>query len=457
MKNLRSRLRGGFSFALILTAFLGQVTPSLAATLLPPGKQTFINANGAPLAQGTVTFYTPGTTTPKATWQDAAQTILNTNPVNLDISGQAIIYGSGCYRQIVKDSSGNTIWDQPTCDTSSTSLIWAGHSGGTANSQTITASNFTATDGQTISFIPGTTNTLALSLVVNGTSINVLKDLSTGSVSLAGGEVVSGNLAMVTYDATRGAFHLINNPVTGSNPVSILSASGTTDLGLAASQFVNITGSASITSFGSSASVSFPSYVLKFSGASTLVNSANLIIPGATSLTVGAGDYAQAVYLGSGNWQVYTGTGIVGAVATGIPGEIRGFAMASCPAGWLEGNGANVSATTYPRLFAALGTTWGTSAGNVSLPDTRGYFPRGWDHGTGVDAGRVFGTYEQDQLQDHTHNVTVINAAAGPSTGENAPLNFTTGTQIATSIPISGNHGTETRPKNFTVLYCIKY
>lgn len=84
------------------------------AALLPNAKQFFVDANGAPLAGGTVAFYVPGTTVPKDTWQDAAGTILNTNPVILDSSGRAVIYGSGSYRQIVKDSLGNTIWDQNT-------------------------------------------------------------------------------------------------------------------------------------------------------------------------------------------------------------------------------------------------------------------------------------------------------------------------------------------------------
>lgn len=76
------------------------------------GKTQFFDAAGVSLALGSVAFYIPGTLTPKDTWQDSAGTILNTNPVALDASGSAIIYGNGSYRQIVKDSLGNTIWDQ---------------------------------------------------------------------------------------------------------------------------------------------------------------------------------------------------------------------------------------------------------------------------------------------------------------------------------------------------------
>lgn len=84
--------------------------------ILPNAKSQFIDSAGQPLASGTVGFYFPGTLNPKPTFQDAAGTIANTNPVALDSRGQALIWGSGVYRQIVKDASGVTIWDQVTED-----------------------------------------------------------------------------------------------------------------------------------------------------------------------------------------------------------------------------------------------------------------------------------------------------------------------------------------------------
>ena len=84
------------------------------ASILPPAKSIFIDKNGKPLTSGTVDFYIPGTTTRNTTWQDAAETTPNTNPVVLDGSGGALILGSGNYRQVVKDRFGNLIWDQVT-------------------------------------------------------------------------------------------------------------------------------------------------------------------------------------------------------------------------------------------------------------------------------------------------------------------------------------------------------
>jgi len=82
------------------------------AELIPNGCQQFLDANGNPLVGGLVYFYIPNTTTPKDTWQDAAKSALNTNPVVCDARGQATIYGEGSYRQILKDASGNQIWDK---------------------------------------------------------------------------------------------------------------------------------------------------------------------------------------------------------------------------------------------------------------------------------------------------------------------------------------------------------
>lgn len=71
------------------------------------------------LAGGTVGYYIPSTLTFKQTWKNANETILNQNPVPLDQNGCAIVYGSGIYRQILKDSLGNTVWDQPTASVGS--------------------------------------------------------------------------------------------------------------------------------------------------------------------------------------------------------------------------------------------------------------------------------------------------------------------------------------------------
>lgn len=89
------------------------------AALLPNAKQTFLGNDGKPLTSGKVYFYVPNTSTLKTTWQDANQNTANTNPVILDASGRAVIYGSGEYRQVVRDRNNNLIWDAVTTSTGS--------------------------------------------------------------------------------------------------------------------------------------------------------------------------------------------------------------------------------------------------------------------------------------------------------------------------------------------------
>lgn len=84
---------------------------SVSITLLPNGRQQFIDGNGEPLVGGTVATYIPGGFTPKTTYSDIGGTTPNTNPITLDSIGSAAIWGTGVYRQIVTNADGILIWD----------------------------------------------------------------------------------------------------------------------------------------------------------------------------------------------------------------------------------------------------------------------------------------------------------------------------------------------------------
>ncbi|VVE10704.1 SGNH/GDSL hydrolase family protein [Pandoraea commovens] len=84
------------------------------SSILPNGKTQFLDINGRPLVNGKVFYYEPNTETPKTTYADMASTTPNTNPVVLDARGEAVIWGSGKYRQVVQDSEGQQIYDVVT-------------------------------------------------------------------------------------------------------------------------------------------------------------------------------------------------------------------------------------------------------------------------------------------------------------------------------------------------------
>lgn len=80
------------------------------ASLLPNGKNAFWDASGNPLSGGKVYTYAAGTSTPKATYSDAAGVTPNANPVVLDSRGEALIFWDGTYKVVVKDSTDVTVY-----------------------------------------------------------------------------------------------------------------------------------------------------------------------------------------------------------------------------------------------------------------------------------------------------------------------------------------------------------
>jgi microcystin-dependent protein len=97
-------------------------------------------------------------------------------------------------------------------------------------------------------------------------------------------------------------------------------------------------------------------------------------------------------------------------VDAGIPsGAVFYFAKNTPPTGFLECNGASISTTTYAALFAVIAYTFGGSGANFTLPDLRGAFIRGWDHGRGLDTNtpsRLFGSFETFANATHTHTIS---------------------------------------------------
>lgn len=143
----------------------------------------------------------------------------------------------------------------------------------------------------------------------------------------------------------------------------------------------------------------------------------------------------------------------LGSISAIEPGMIGFTAEQNPPAGWLERNGAAISRTAYAALFAKIGTTFGAGNGTTTfnLPDARGTFDRGWDHGRGYDPGRAFGSYQADMFASHSH--TIYSTGSGGGASSPAIGNG----QWPTASPTSVEGGSETRPKNVAFLPIIKY
>lgn len=149
-------------------------------------------------------------------------------------------------------------------------------------------------------------------------------------------------------------------------------------------------------------------------------------------------------------------------------GKVVFFAVNAPPSGYLECNGAAVPRNTYGALFSRIGTTWGAGDGSTTfnVPDLRGEFIRGWDHGKGTDSARGFATSQTDELKAHAHALSTqstggsaIRSANGGSLKNDASLLQYLGTDASTAYPIyiQAAGGVETRPRNIAMLPCIRH
>ena len=216
-------------------------------------------------------------------------------------------------------------------------------------------------------------------------------------------------------------------------------------------------------------------------------------LPNATEFTDGAlteGDFKTAIaqqrdflagLLGNdgtpASARAALGVPAVADVASAVPvGAVFMFAATTAPAGYMKCNGAILNRGTYAALFAAIGTFFGAGDGSstFALPDLRGEFVRGWDDARGVDAGRGFGTAQGSANLSHTHTGTAESAGAhahtipydstsgnatgfGRATGSNSGYPTSTAGAHSHSLSVAATGGTESRPRNIALLYCIKY
>jgi microcystin-dependent protein len=141
-------------------------------------------------------------------------------------------------------------------------------------------------------------------------------------------------------------------------------------------------------------------------------------------------------------------------------GAVMPFAMNAAPSGWLAANGGEYLKTgTYAALFAAIGTTYGetngsggTGSSHFRVPDLRGYFVRGSGTNSDGTAAGTFGAKQADDFASHAHTTT-----AGANNGPMALFSGNGPAAAFQSATTGAAGGTETRPKNIAMLYCIKF
>ncbi|MHA3737875.1 phage tail-collar fiber domain-containing protein [Pseudomonas sp. Eth.TT006] len=154
------------------------------------------------------------------------------------------------------------------------------------------------------------------------------------------------------------------------------------------------------------------------------------------------------------------------AQASALPvGATVAFPLDKVAPGFLELDGSVKSIAVYPDLAAFLGTAFNKGdegAGNFRLPDSRGEFLRGWDHGRGVDAGRAVGSYQAGTKVQGDDGIgpTVQGIANVAQIDADSAPNFSADINYTSQGMLSGNYGAAywrtVRPRNLAVMWCIK-
>lgn len=79
--------------------------------LAPVIKQRFFDSDGNPLSGGKLYSYIAGTTTPRVTYVDEAQSAANTNPIILDANGECDLWMiAGFYKFVLTDANDVNQW-----------------------------------------------------------------------------------------------------------------------------------------------------------------------------------------------------------------------------------------------------------------------------------------------------------------------------------------------------------
>ncbi len=256
---------------------------------------------------------------------------------------------------------------------------WRGTAGGTANAITLTTSPVTAayTAGEVHTFLTGASaNTGAVTINVNALGAKSL--VTALGAAVGAGQLPASTLVTVRYDGTN--FRLLA-PSAMVAPWVDLASAATTDLAAGGAENIRITGTTTITAFGTAASGTRRQ--LRFADSLTLThNATSLILPGGLNIITQAGDTATAVSLGSGNWVVVNYQ-----VAAGSLVRATSLALAG---GSVDFTGIPPGVKRITVSFFDVSFT-GADGMGIVLGDSGGFETSGYTGNIGVYAGTASG------------------------------------------------------------------
>jgi hypothetical protein len=218
-------------------------------------------------------------------------------------------------------------------------------------------------------------------------------------------------------------------------PFATIASAATTDLGTVTSQNVTVTGTTTITAFGTAPAGTFRRLV--FSGILTLThNATSLILPQGGNVVTAAGDSLEAVSLGSGNWRVTSYQRI------GSNGLISGTVVSA--------SGTAVDFTSIPSWvkritvsFENLSTS-GTTGISVQLGDSGGIETSGYTCSTSSAGSSTteFLLTSGSSVAAAVYSGTIVLTLVDASTNKWVATNITARTDTPGYLAMGGSKAT---------------
>ena len=146
---------------------------------------------------------------------------------------------------------------------------------------------------------------------------------------------------------------------------------------------------------------------------------------------------------------------------SGNAGDIKMTACSTAPAGWLICDGSTISRTTYSRLFAAIGTTYGSGDGSntFNIPDLQCRFAIGCstNYALGSTGGEAAHTLTVDEIPSHTHSARSTRGEGTQETTYFVTSRVSYGDPPANTGATGGGQAHNNLPPYITLNYVIKY
>lgn len=184
------------------------------------------------------------------------------------------------------------------------------------------------------------------------------------------------------------------------------------------------------------------------------------------------GDYVPGLQIASTSTKRFSFANLINLVFNNAPagapvfltGMLVPYGGSSAPTGWLICDGSSLLRASYPSLFTAIGTAFGSADGtHFNLPNLKGSMLVGYNSGDS-DFSTIGQTGGQKDVKAHNHTITMeygatVNASLSPAVGTYLQIaGRNAGTKdTGTNNPV-GSTGTGTTNMNpyVVVNYLIK-